>query len=101
MKRIAKDDKHAGVSFVPFILWNFLQLHSSYSEDSVAFDLSTVLVHDPTSIPKGVKTYKLRACHGHQHFVVDVAWMAECSKSVLVPSTTYRIISFVSYNVER
>ena len=92
MKRIARDDKRAGVSFVPFILWNFLRLHSSYKEDFAVFDLSTVLAYDLASLPKGVRTDKLRACHGHQHFVVDIAWMAEYSKPSLVPSRAYWLI---------
>ena len=86
MKRIAKVDKRVGVSFVPFVLWNFLQLHSNYEEHSFIFDLSTVLAYDHVDLPKGVKAYKLRACHGDQYFVVDVAWMAECGKSALVTS---------------
>ena len=86
MKRIAKGDKHVGVSFIPAILWNFTRLHSDYEENSAVFDLSMVLVYDRADLPKGVKAYKLRACHGDQYFVVDVAWMAECGKSALVAS---------------
>ena len=89
VKRIAKVDKRVGVSFVPFVLWNFLQLHSNYEEHSVIFDLSTVLAYDHVDLPKGVKTDKLRACHGDQHFLVDVAWMAECSKLAPVASQEY------------
>ena len=89
MKRIAKGDKHVGVSFIPAILWNFTRLHSNYEENSAVFDLSTVLVYDCVDLPKGVKTDKLRACHGDQHFVVDVAWMAECSKLAPVASQEY------------
>ena len=73
------------MSFVPFILWNFLRLYSNYENDFLEFDLGVVLVYDPAGIPKGVKTYQLRACPEDQHFVMDVEWMSQYGKSLFLP----------------
>ena len=84
MKGIAKEDKHAGVSFVPFIIWNFLRLHSNYENHFLVFDLGVTLHYDPSGLPKGVRTDKLRACPEDQHFVMDVEWMSEYGKLLFI-----------------
>lgn len=80
------------MSFVPFVLWNFLQLHSNYKNDLLEFDLSMILTCDPAGLPKGVKTNKLRACREDHYFVMDVEWMNEYGKLDFLPSWSPRLM---------
>ena len=65
---------------MPWVIHRFKALYAKYLEDSVSFDLRTILIYEARDCPDHVTGENVRACFGDSNFHIDLQWMSDLGK---------------------
>ena len=69
---------------MPWVIHRFGLLFEKYKKDYVSFDLRSILIFEPRDCPKHVTEENFRACFDNPNFHVDLQWMSDLGKLLLM-----------------